>query len=376
MKTDKDNILYISLHSKEIFHRLRWSEGVVCPCCGAHNVYKYKDGTYKCAACHKRFSDTSNTIFHATKIPIAYWLIALYLVTMGKGISSEELARYLGVTQKTAWYLLHKIRYAFNDDGTVLEGDVAVDEVYLGGKWSSIIVPKKIEILKRYGLYYECDSRRTWHKTNIQRAISEYKQPVYGMNDGKHIVLRALPNTFNYKDILKITQKHVNDRLRHIVSDQSLLYSKMGQSGLDVIQMNHSNHEYKKDGYSSNRIEGTFSHLKTRYRYNYVHQTKKYIQLYLNEFCFRWNNRDKQSMDRLQSAMTLCVTAGKISRTQIDTYDWTKQFEPRKKKKHDSIEDLMRDGWLSCIRSVTIDGVTYTKQDYEAIKALRQELGG
>ena len=81
-------------------------------------------------------------------------------------------------------------------------------------------------------------------------------------------------------------------------------------------------------------------------------------------------------MDRLQSAMTLCVTAGKISRTQIDTYDWTKQFEPRKKKKHDSIEDLMRDGWLSCIRSVTIDGVTYTKKDYEAIKALRQELGG
>ena len=373
MKTDlakyQQSIVYITLHAKVIFHRLRWAHGIVCPYCGEHHIWRYKNGTYKCSHCNKRFSDTSNTIFHASKIKIEYWLIALFLLTMSKGISSEELSKYLGITQKTAWYMLHKIRYAFNQDGTVLTGDIAVDEVYLGGKWSSIIIPKKIDILKRYGLWYEGDRKRTWHKKNIQHAISLYKQPVYGMNDGNRIVLQALPNQFSSADLLDITRNHSDDNLKHLISDQSKYYKDILDTGIDVIQMNHSKGEFKNGEFSSNRIEGTFSHLKRRYRHNYIRPNKKYIQLYLNEFAFRWNNRDSEVMARLATGMNLCIARGRVTRQNIDLYNWGAKFPKRNYKKRETLEDWFEvDIDWSFVQSLKVQGVEYTKDEFENLK--------
>lgn len=367
-KKHQQSIIYITLHAKEIFNRLRWSNGVVCPYCGETHIWNYKSGMHKCPNCGKRFSDTSNTLFHGTKIPISYWLVALYLLTMSKGCSSEELSAYLGVTQKTAWYLLHKIRYAFNPDGTVLEGDVAVDEVYLGGKWSSIIVPKKIDILKRYGLWYENDKERTWHPKNIRRAIAAYKQPVYGMNDGKNIVLMAVPNRFDSRDLLDITIKHTGN-VEHLISDQSILYKEIAATGIDVIQMNHSKREFHNGDYSSNRIEGTFSHLKRRYRCNYVRPEKKYIQLYLNEFCFRWNHREDTSIQRLDAGISLCVTRGRITNKDICNYNWTKLYHQRNPKHRATLEDLFDGEWPPYVESMEVQGVLYTKERFNELKA-------
>ena len=367
----QQSIVYITLHAKEIFTRLRWPNGVVCPYCGEVHCWDLKNGFHKCSKCRRRFSDTSNTIFHGSKIPINYWLIALYLLTMGKGISSEELSRYLGVTQKTSWYLLHKIRYAFKPDGTVLEGDIAVDEVYLGGKWSSIIIPKKIDILKRYGLWYEGDVKRTWHKKNIQRAISEYKQPVYGMNDGKNIVLMALPNRFDSKDLLQLTLEFTGN-VKHLVSDQSQLYTEIGKTGFEVIQMNHSKREFKNGEFSSNRIEGTFSHLKRRQRCNYVKPTKKYIQFYLNEFSFRWNHRDNNSIDRLSEALVMCVSGGSITQKELRGYSWLTRYHKRKPQPHyrtETLEEWFEIGWPDLASSITVQGVTYTEAEFKKLKS-------
>lgn len=364
----QQSIIYITLHANEIFKRLRWPNGVVCPYCGEVHCWTYKNGMYKCSKCGKRFSDTSSTLFHGTKIPISYWLVALYLLTMSKGISSDELSAYLGITQKTAWFLLHKCRDAFSPDGTVLEGDVAVDEVYLGGKWSSIILPKKIDILKRYGLWYEGDKERTWHKKNIRRAISEYKQPVYGMNDGKNIVLMAVPNRFDSKDLLNITLNHTGN-IDRLVSDQSILYKEIAETGIEVVQMNHSKGEFHNGEFSSNRIEGTFSHLKRRYRCNYVRPEKKYIQLYLNEFCFRWNHRDNTSIERLASSIGLCVTRGRVTHKDICNYNWSKSFHQRKPKRRETLEEWFEYGWPGIASSMTVQGVEYTKEKFEELKA-------
>lgn len=368
------NIISISLHANEIFKRLRWPNGVICPYCGEVHIWKYKLGTYKCSHCGKRFSDTSNTIFHATKVPISYWLVALYLITMSKGCSSEELSQYLNVTQKTAWYLLHKIRFAFKPDGTVLTGDIAVDEVYLGGKWSSIIIPKKIDILKRLDLWYEGDEKRTWAKENIHKAISEYKQPVYGMNDGNNIVLMAVPNRFDSKDLLQLTLQYTS-QVNKLISDQSKLYKDIARNGFDVVSMNHSKGEFKNGEYSSNRIEGTFGHLKRRYRCNYVRPDKKYIQLYLNEFCFRWNNRNNDSITRLALGMHLCTACGSITRKDIDSYNWKETFHPRAIKRHTTIDDFIdnNNSWPDMIKSITVDGVEYTKDDFDRLKSYRME---
>lgn len=376
MAKHQQSIVYITLHAKEIFHNLRWPDGVTCPYCGHKHIWHYRSGAYKCSHCHKRFTDTSNTIFHSTKVPLNYWLIAIYLLSIGKGVSSQELSRFLQVTQKTAWYMLHKIRFAFKQDGTILTGDVAVDEVYLGGKWSSIIMPKKIDILKRYGLWYEGDVKRTWHTKNVQEAISRYKQPVYGMNDGERIVLQALPYRFNSKDLFKITQEHSRGSLRHLISDQAIYYKEICESGIEVIQMNHSKGEFKNGEYSSNRIEGTFSHLKRRYRHNYIRPNKKYIQLYLNEFAFRWNNRNKENLDRIGSGLCMCFTCGRITRKDIDLYCWEKKYAPRARKRKERLEDWFAYGWPSMVKTLTVQGVTYNKKEFEKQKALWEKRHG
>ena len=368
-KKQKQTFIYICVHAKEIFSKLRWPNGVVCPYCGETHIWHFKTGGYKCSKCGKRFSDTSNTIFHATKIPIAYWLVAYYLITMTKGVSSTELSRLLGCTQKTCWYVLHIIRQSLKQSDTVLTGNIAVDEVYLRGKWSSIIVPKKIQFMKKQGLYYEDDPRRTWNNENVCEAINQYKQPVFGMNDGNKIILRAIPNRFTSTDLLGLIKLYGKD-IEHLVSDQSKLYTEIGKKGINVVQMNHSKREYKKDGFSSNRIEGTFSHLKRRYRCQYVRPDKKYMQLYLNEFVFRWNNRDEAPMDRLAVAVQLGTSGGKVTRRTIDSYNWSDEFPKRRLKRKETLEEWFELGWPSLASQIKVQGVWYDKKEFNRLREL------
>lgn len=369
-KKHRESIIYITLHAKEIFHRLRWPNGIVCPYCGEKHIWHFKNGVYKCSHCGKRFTDTSNTIFHSTKVRLEYWLIAIYLLAIGKGVSSQELSRFLQITQKSAWYMLHKLRYAFTQDGTILTGDIAVDEVYLGGKWSSIILPKKINILKKYELWYEGDVKRTWHRSNIHLAISRYKQPVYGMNDGKRIVLQAMPNYFNSADILKVTKSHSDESLMHLISDQASYYKDILESGINVVQMNHTKREFRNGDFSSNRIEGTFSHVKRRYRCHYVRPNKKYIQLYLNEFCFRWNNREETNIDRISNGLSFCFSCGRVTRKDIDNYTWDGIFPKRKSRRKETLEDWFKIGWPACAAKIRVQGVWYDRIEFDSLKEI------
>lgn len=266
--------------------------------------------------------------------------------------------------------MLHILRESYTQDETLLSGDIAVDEVYLGGKWSSIIMPKKIEILKNYNLWYEGDVRRTWHKKNIRTAISMYKQPVYGMNDGNKIVLQALPYRFNSADLLDITKSHSDNNTRHLISDQASYYKDILETGIDVIQMNHSKREFKMDGYSSNRIEGTFSHLKRRYRCHYVRPNKKYIQLYLNEFAFRWNHREEDIISRIEAGMALCNARGRLTRKDIDLYSWSDRFPKRVFKHRETLEDWFTTGWPDLANAIEVQGVWYNRKQFEELKAL------
>lgn len=120
------------------FRAVRWPSGVSCPHCGSTKVYNLSNGTHKCgeALCSERFSVRYGTIFEDSKISLQKWFMAIYLVTSHKkGISSCQLARDIKVTQKTAWYMLHRIRAAIAVDHTTkLSGTVEIDETYVGGK--------------------------------------------------------------------------------------------------------------------------------------------------------------------------------------------------------------------------------------------------
>lgn len=117
---------------------IRWKSGPFCPYCGSTRVYDFSDKrTHKCADCRQRFSIKVGTIFEDTKLPLRKWFTAIWLITSHKkGIAGAQLARDLKITQKSAWFVLHRLRYAakaksFNRP---LKGEVEADETFLGGK--------------------------------------------------------------------------------------------------------------------------------------------------------------------------------------------------------------------------------------------------
>ncbi len=130
---------------------MRWDGNVCCPHCGNDKVYTTDRG-YKCAdkTCHKKFSVTVGTVFEGSKIKLSLWFAAVYLATAHKkGISSLQLSRDLGVTQKTAWFMLHRIREMLNINAPeLLSGTTQVDETFIGGKTKIAIQTKRLKIHK------------------------------------------------------------------------------------------------------------------------------------------------------------------------------------------------------------------------------------
>ena len=119
------------------FKAIRWKGGEFCPYCGHDKIYTLKANRYQCAQCRNSFSILVGTIFENTKLPLRVWFGAIWLLTNHpKGIASTTLARDLGVTQKTAWFILHRLRHAARTQSfnTPLSGTVEIDETYVGGK--------------------------------------------------------------------------------------------------------------------------------------------------------------------------------------------------------------------------------------------------
>ena len=130
----------------------RWNGVPTCPYCGCTKSYKIENGKrFKCAnkECYKKYSVTIGTVAQDTNIPLSTWFAATYLITAHKkGISSCQLGRDLGVAQKTAWFMLHRIREALRDKkGLLLTSEVQADETYIGGKEE---FKHEIDILEDY----------------------------------------------------------------------------------------------------------------------------------------------------------------------------------------------------------------------------------
>lgn len=133
--------------AREFLEKKRWPNGPVCPHCDSTEVYRLtakpesrrpvRPSVYKCSKCREQFTVRIGTIFEESKLPISKWLMAIHLMTSSKkGVSSHQIARELGITQKSAWFVNHRIREAMKQEPMVnmLEGTVEVDETYVGGK--------------------------------------------------------------------------------------------------------------------------------------------------------------------------------------------------------------------------------------------------
>lgn len=359
---------YILDNAAEIFHRNRWAYGiVVCPYCGSVHIKEYGDYTYKCNSCKYRFSDKTRTLMHGSRLPVDKWMQAVYEMTVDNRISSTVLAIKIEVNQKTAWYMQQKIRYVMNMDDVRLTGNIAQDEMYIGGCLTNYHYGRKLRLLRENNLMGENDTRYT--KSAVYALNSRLKQPVFGMNDGERIVLYATPNPIRSEYIHTIYKKHVvGDCV--VVSDESKLYDNWQDiTGSPIYTNNHHNNQYKTEGgLTSNRIENTFSWYKRGFAARTTHCKEKYLQLYLNEFCFRYNTRHLSHEERFSEAISMMV--GRIvTYKDIRAYDAYACFgKNRKRRRHIyTMSDIKTffDNGGGMVSEVRIGKTVYTRKDFE-----------
>lgn len=274
---------------REYLEEQRWNGTPACPFCGSLNVCRFSNGKiFKCREkqCRKKFSVTVGTIYENTKIPLSSWFLATYILAVhSKGISSLQLATWLGCTQKTAWHLNHRIREMLTDKAPeLLEDIVEVDETYIGGKISNKHVSKR-EALK--GLD---------NKTMVFGAIQR---------KGK-VQTRVIPQT-NIENIEKAIGDFVAEGST-MVSDEHRAYNRVGEK-YDHKRVNHRSKEYvRKEDISihTNSIEGYWNILKKQIDGIHHSVSAKHLQRYCNESAFRYNSRELLQDERFANALANC----------------------------------------------------------------------
>lgn len=266
----------------------RWGGEPACPHCGNVGAYITNRG-YKCKAkeCGKKFSVTTGTIFENTKISLRTWFAAMYLCTAHKkGVSSLQLSRDRNLTQKTAWFVLHRIREMLNiNQGEHLSGTVEIDETYVGGATKNKSNKKRAELKATGGQYFS--------KTSVIAMVERESGQV------KTQVLKA--NSVKFSDVLPLIQANVaEDAL--IITDSSTMYGSLKNSYRHET-VSHVQKEYVRGAMHTNTIEGFFSQLK-RGIYGIYHQVSpKHLHRYCNEFGYRYNTRKGSDVARFEDAV-------------------------------------------------------------------------
>lgn len=246
---------------------LRWPEGVECPSCGSKSISRIKTRKqFDCNGCRKRFSVTTGTVFHDSHLSLPKWFAAVFLMTEAKkGMSANQLRRTLGVAHKTAWYLCHRIRHAMveeYDHTDRLGGTVEIDETYIGGK----------------------RHKGGWmgNKTMVVGAIER---------DGR-LRVEAAPNAGH---------QHIRDFVALNVDPHATVYTDEHKAyrGLPNHEtVNHSEDEYVRGQVHTNTVESAWSLFDRAVIGSFHNISKKHLPAYLDEFEFRFNNRENPYLFR------------------------------------------------------------------------------
>lgn len=257
---------------------LRWNGNVISPFDETSKVYKCAGNKYRCKNTGKYFNVRTSTLFDNTKVPLQTWFLAIYLITgHKKGISSLQLSRDLNITQKTAWFMLQRIRNCFGiENNNDLDNHVEADETFIGGKNKNRHDSKKVE--------------------NSQGRSVKDKTPVLGMIERKGKV--------NAVVVVDTKGETLHPHIIKSVKESANLYTDewLGYRGLEKIYdhafVRHNQKEYVNGRVHTNTIENFWSLLKRGIVGIYHFTSKKHLQKYVDEFVFRFNSRNEKDYNR------------------------------------------------------------------------------
>jgi transposase-like protein len=259
-----------------------WKQGATCPKCKSQKrIGTRKGGFYRCHACKRDFTVRTGTIFERSHVPLHKWIYAMYLlVTARKGVSSMQLAKEIGITQKSAWFVLQRLREACAEDKSKLKGIVEVDETFVGGK----------------------EVNRHFQKRLNLGSGTAGKTVVIGMKErGGRAKGFIIAGTGRMSLEQGIAQNIEEGSMIH--TDEYAGYKKLPKLNYGHAAVNHKLYEYSKDGVTTNSIESVFAVMKRGLHGVYHHASKKHLNRYVNEFTWRLNegNVKRHSLERLDS---------------------------------------------------------------------------
>ncbi len=275
--------------------QLRWNGNVVSPFDETSKVYTTARG-YKCKNTGKYFNVRTQTLFDNTKIELQTWFLAIYLVTAHKkGISSLQLGRDLNVTQKTAWFMLQRIRNCFGIDAAETDPNndnklggsgvvVEVDETVVGGKAKNMTKKKRVKMAEN----------RYSNKTVVVGIIER----------GSNLRLHAVKQGDFIPDIVRANV----DNESVLMTDTANTYVTVGKEYAHHETVDHTRKEYTKDKvYYTNTIEGAFSLFDRMVIGIYHYVSPKHMQMYADEFSFRYNSRKDSEQNRFNLLLSNCT---------------------------------------------------------------------
>ena len=265
------------------FIERRWKDGIRCPHCNSVHISERasrKPMPYHCRTCRQYFSVRTGTVLQNSKLPLSKWCIAFYLFSTNlKGVSSMKLHRDLGITQKSAWHMAHRIREAWNVESDKFSGPVEVDETYIGGKESNKHKHKKLN-----------SGRGTVGKTPIagakDRATGKVKVAVVDKTD---------------RPTLQGFVRYAVEPGTTVYTDEHAAYTGITTFGIDHAAVKHGVGEYVNGQAHTNGIENFWSVLKRGYHGVYHQMSPKHLHRYAIEFAGRHNVRPMDTADQMTS---------------------------------------------------------------------------
>ena len=275
---------------------IRWKNGAFCPHCNSERVYHFSDGrNHKCGDCRKRFSIRVGTIFEDSKLPLRKWLLAIWLVTSHKkGIASTQLAKDIGITQKSAWFVTHRLRAAASTPSfnRQLSGTVEADESHFGGKSKNKHASKRA--------------------SGTQGGKG--KTAVIGVLERKGELRTEITPTLTSRDVQSVIRENVEPG-SNLMTDEHRAFLGLAQDYVHRT-VKHGKGEYVRDGdIHSNSIESVWALFKRQVMGTHHYLSPKHLSRYLSEMTWRFNLRELGEGERVNAL--IAQTGGRLTYKEL-----------------------------------------------------------